>query len=117
MSPVEYLRTQHAELTALRRDLHAHPELGFEEHRTAEVVTNELGRLGLEYHAGVGKTGVVAVIPCRRRGNGRAVGRRAAMDAPPMHEGKDLADATQVYGHEHRWRDDRPTAQLLTGPR
>ncbi|HEV8255604.1 MAG TPA: amidohydrolase, partial [Casimicrobiaceae bacterium] len=46
MGPVEYLRTQHTELTALRRDLHAHPELGFEEHRTVEVVTGELHRLG-----------------------------------------------------------------------
>ncbi|HEX5862900.1 MAG TPA: amidohydrolase, partial [Casimicrobiaceae bacterium] len=77
MGPLEYLRTQHIELTALRRDLHAHPELGFEEHRTAKVVIGELGRLGLEYHAGVGKTGVVAVIPGQRQDSGRAIGLRA----------------------------------------
>ena len=86
MSPVDYLRAEHDELTALRRDLHAHPELGFEEHRTVEIVTAELGRLGVEYHTGVGRTGVVAVIPGQRRDRGRGVGLRADMYALPMHE-------------------------------
>src|SRR2546428_7998639 len=117
MSPVEYLRTQHAELTALRRDLHAHPELGFEEHRTAEVVTNELGRLGLEYHAGVGKTGVVAVIPGRRRDSGRAVGLRADMAALPMHEENDFPHVSRFKGRMHGCGHDGHTAMLLGGAR
>src|SRR3974377_1477813 len=66
MGPIEHLRLEHAALTAVRRDLHAHPELGFEEHRTVEVVTRELAALGVEYHAGIGKTGVGAVIPGER---------------------------------------------------
>src|SRR3989442_2276771 len=106
MGPVEYLRTQHAELTALRRDLHAHPELGFEEHRTAEVVTGELHRLGLECHSGVGKTGVVAVIPGPRQDSGRAVGLRAATDALPMHEGNGFPPASRVKGRLARFRDN-----------
>jgi metal-dependent amidase/aminoacylase/carboxypeptidase family protein len=86
MDPIDFLRGQHPELTALRRDLHAHPELGFEEHRTAQVVTGELDKLGVEYHTGVGRTGVVAVVPGARQDSGRAVGLRADMDALPMHE-------------------------------
>ena len=62
MNPVEHIRADHAELTALRRDLHAHPELGFEEHRTAEIVVRELTALGIEHHSGIGKTGIVGVI-------------------------------------------------------
>ena len=76
MSPVDYLRGEHAQLTELRRDLHAHPELGFEEHRTAKIVTGELDRLGVEYHAGIGRTGIVAVIPGERNESRRAVGLR-----------------------------------------
>jgi hippurate hydrolase len=117
MSPVEYLRTQHAELTTLRRDLHAHPELGFEEHRTAEVVTGELHRLGLEYHAGVGKTGVVAVIPGRRQDSGRAVGLRADMDALPMHEENDFPHVSRFKGRMHGCGHDGHTAMLLGAAR
>ena len=73
MSPVEHLRQDHAELTALRRDLHAHPELGFEEHRTAQIVVRELASLGVEHHSGIGKTGVVGVIRGSRGQSGRAI--------------------------------------------
>src|ERR1700694_811859 len=86
MNPVEHIRADHSELTALRRDLHAHPELGFEEHRTVEVVKRELDKLSIEYHTGIGKTGVVAVIPGRQDDSGRSIGLRADMDALPMHE-------------------------------
>ena len=61
-NPVLYIEGWHAELTALRRDLHMHPELGFEEHRTAKLVCDRLAAHGIEHHAGIGKTGVVAVI-------------------------------------------------------
>src|ERR1700720_2886037 len=117
MSPIEYLRTQHAELTAVRRDLHAHPELGFEEPRTAEVVTRELSRLGLEYPAGAGKTGVVAVIPGRRQDSGRAVGLRADMDSLPMHEENDFAHASRFKGRMHGCGHDGHTAMLLGAAR
>ena len=62
MSPVEHIHRWHADFTALRRDLHMHPELGFEEHRTARVVCERLTALGIEHHAGIGRTGVVAVV-------------------------------------------------------
>jgi len=117
MGPVEYLRTQHTELTALRRDLHAHPELGFEEHRTAEVVTGELHRLGLEYHAGVGKTGVVAVIPGQRQDSGRAIGLRADMDPQPMHEENDFPHVSRFKGRMHGCGHDGHTAMLLGAAR
>ncbi|HEV8256630.1 MAG TPA: M20 aminoacylase family protein [Casimicrobiaceae bacterium] len=117
MGPVEYLRTQHTELTALRRDLHAHPELGFEEHRTAEVVTGELDRLGLEFHAGVGKTGVVAVIPGQRQDSGRAIGLRADMDALPMHEENDFPHVSRFKGRMHGCGHDGHTAMLLGAAR
>ena len=74
MGPLEFLRQQHPELIALRRDLHAHPELGFEEHRTARVVAGELDKLGVEYHTGVGRTGVVGVVRGERQESGRAIG-------------------------------------------
>jgi amidohydrolase len=113
MTPVDFLRGEHAELTALRRDLHAHPELGFEEHRTAEVVTRELDRLGIEYHAGVGKTGVVGVIRGERDESGRSIGLRADMDALPMHEENDFAHASRFKGRMHGCGHDGHTAMLL----
>ena len=91
MNPVEFVRNEHAALTALRRDLHAHPELGFEEHRTAEVVARELDALGVEHHGGIGKTGIVAVIRGAKAESGRAIGLRADMDALPMHEENEFA--------------------------
>jgi metal-dependent amidase/aminoacylase/carboxypeptidase family protein len=72
-------RQYQEELAAIRRDIHAHPELGLEEHRTAELVAQKLGDWGIEVHRGVGGTGVVGVL---RSGNGQAsVGLRADMDA------------------------------------
>jgi len=113
MTPVDYLRRDHAELTSLRRDLHAHPELGFEEHRTAQIVTGELDRLGVEYHAGVGKTGVVAVIRGQRDDSGRSVGLRADMDALPMHEENDFPHASLFEGRMHGCGHDGHTTMLL----
>ncbi|HTS22231.1 MAG TPA: M20 aminoacylase family protein [Casimicrobiaceae bacterium] len=117
MTPVDYLRNEHAELTSLRRDLHAHPELGFEEHRTVEVVTRELDRLGVEYHTRVGKTGVVAVIRGRSGDSGRAVGLRADMDALPMHEENDFPHASRFKGRMHGCGHDGHTAMLLGAAR
>ena len=73
-----------AELTAIRRDIHAHPELGFEEERTSKIVATKLKEWGCEVTTGIGKTGVVGTI--RVGNNPRAIGLRADMDALPMDE-------------------------------
>jgi hippurate hydrolase len=117
VSPVEYVRKEHAELTALRRDLHAHPELGFEEHRTAEVVKRELAAAGVEFHSGIGRTGVVGVIRGARQDSGRAVGLRADMDALPMHEENDFPHASRFKGRMHGCGHDGHTTMLLGAAR
>ena len=73
-----------AELTAIRRDIHAHPELGFEEERTSRIVAEKLKEWGVEVTTGIGKTGVVGTI--RVGNNPMAIGLRADMDALPMDE-------------------------------
>src|SRR5208337_2121249 len=87
-SPIDQIRSYHPELTAIRRDIHANPELGSEEHRTAELVAQKLAEWGIEVHRGVGGTGVVGVL---RSGNGQAtIGLRADMDALPIEEANDF---------------------------
>lgn len=84
MNLIDDIKAHHAELTAWRRDIHAHPELGFEEHRTADFVAQKLREFGLEVYTGIGKTGVVGAL---RVGNTmRSVGLRADMDALPIQE-------------------------------
>jgi len=117
MTPIEYIRSQMIELTAIRRDLHAHPELGFEEHRTAEIVARELDRLGIEYHDHIGKTGVVGVIRGEGGDNGRAVGLRADMDALPMHEENDFPHVSRFKGRMHGCGHDGHTTMLLGAAR
>ena len=68
-SALDAIRRYHGDLTAIRHDIHAHPELGMEEHRTAELVARQLEAMGIEVHRGVGGTGVVGVL---RSGNGHA---------------------------------------------
>lgn len=93
-----HIAALHPELTALRRDLHAHPELGFEEHYTARRVVEALKVCGVdEIHTGIGRTGVVAVIHGRQRQSDRMIGLRADMDALPITEQNDFA-----------WRSSRP---------
>jgi hippurate hydrolase len=117
MTPVDYVRSQQVELTAIRRDLHAHPELGFEEHRTAEIVARELDRLGIEHHDRVGKTGVVGVIRGQSNASGRGVGLRADMDALPMHEENDFAHVSRFKGRMHGCGHDGHTTMLLGAAR
>ncbi|MFO1306597.1 MAG: amidohydrolase, partial [Burkholderiales bacterium] len=100
-NPTDYIAKHHDEFTAIRRDLHAHPELGFEEHRTARVVQEKLASLGIEHHTGIGKTGIVAVIPGRSSASGRSVGLRADMDALPMQEENDFAHKSRYEGRMH----------------
>src|SRR5262245_44789303 len=71
MNPVQHIERWHKEYAAIRRDLHRHPELGFEEHRTAHVVCQQLAALGIEHHPGIGRTGVVAVVVGKSNESGR----------------------------------------------
>jgi amidohydrolase len=113
MKPHEHIARWSDEFTAIRRDLHAHPELGFEEERTARVVQEKLAALGIEHHAGIGKTGLVAVIPGRSSASGRAVGLRADMDALPMQEENAFAHKSRYDGRMHGCGHDGHTTMLL----
>ncbi len=96
MTAIDAIGSYHDELTAIRRDIHVHPEIGFEEQRTAELVAQKLAEWGIEVHREVGGTGVVGVL---RRGNGQAaIGLRADMDALPMEEDTELAYAAARPG-------------------
>src|SRR5512144_1016985 len=117
MSPVEHIAAWHADLTAVRRDLHMHPELGFEEHRTAKIVCERLAALGIEHHAGVGRTGVVAIVHGRGGASGRTIGLRADMDALPMHEENDFAHRSRRHGCMHGCGHDGHTTMLLAAAR
>ncbi len=106
------------EITQIRRDIHAHPELCFEEHRTADLVAQRLQAWGIEVHRGLGGTGVVGVIRGRDGGaSGRAVGLRADMDALPVQEKNQFAHASQHAGKMHACGHDGHTAMLLAGAR
>jgi amidohydrolase len=117
MKPNEHIRRWHDEFTAIRRDLHAHPELGFEEHRTARVVQENLAQLGIEHHTGIGKTGIVAVIPGRSNASGRSVGLRADMDALPLLEENEFAHKSRYEGRMHGCGHDGHTTMLLAAAR
>jgi hippurate hydrolase len=105
----------HAELTATRRDIHAHPELGFEEHRTSQLVAEMLASWGIEVHRGIAGTGVVGVL---RNGNsGRSIGFRADMDCLPMTETSDLPYRSTIPGRMHACGHDGHTTMLLGAAR
>lgn len=102
-------------LRALRRDLHAHPELAFREHRTAGIVAAAMRLLGIEVHEGLGGTGVVGSL---RVGQGpRSVGLRADMDALPMTEQSRLGHASRHAGVHHGCGHDGHTAMLIGAAR
>ncbi|MBS0123926.1 M20 aminoacylase family protein [Thetidibacter halocola] len=102
------------ELTGWRHDLHRHPELRFEEHRTAAFVAERLREMGCDLvREGVGKTGVVAVIRGRQEGSGRVVAFRADMDALPILERTGAAHASTVEGRMHACGHDGHTTMLL----
>ena len=100
------------ELVATRRDLHAHPELGFEEVRTSGIVAERLKKLGLEPKTGVGRTGVLARITGARPG--KTVLLRADMDALPIHEENDVPYKSQHPGRMHACGHDCHTSILLS---
>lgn len=98
-------------MAAIRRDLHQHPELGFEEHRTAASIASALRDMGVEVHEGVGKTGVVGLL---RHGNSnRSIMVRADMDALPIQETSGHAYASQIAGKMHACGHDGHTSMLL----
>ncbi len=108
----------HAELTAFRRDLHAHPELGYEEVYTSQRVIESLKVCGVdEIHTQVGKTGVVAVVHGKSRASGRMIGLRADMDALPMTEHNEFPWRSTKAGLMHGCGHDGHTAMLVGAAR
>jgi len=111
MSALDHITRYQPELTEIRQDLHAHPELGMEEHRTADKVAGLLESWGIEVHRGVGVTGVVGVL---RSGNGLGrIGLRADMDALPITEATGLPYASRNPGRMHACGHDGHTTMLL----
>jgi hippurate hydrolase len=114
MPKAELIAALHPELIAIRRDLHRHPELMYDVHRTAGVVAQKLTEWGVdEVVAGIGKTGVVGVIKGRNQGSGKVIAMRADMDALPIHEETNLEHRSTVPGKMHACGHDGHTAMLL----
>ncbi len=116
MSPIDRIKTFADDLVAIRRDFHAHPELGFEEVRTSGIVAAELARYGIAVHRGIGGTGVVGVLE-GRSGSGRRIGLRADMDALPIEEETNLPYRSTVPGKMHACGHDGHTTMLLGAAR
>jgi hippurate hydrolase len=116
-SPVERIRDYQAELQALRRDLHSHPELAFTETRTSSLVAEKLESWGIEVHRGLAKTGVVGVIQGKRNTSEKAVGLRADMDCLPIQETGNVPYRSRHAGRMHACGHDGHTAMLLGAAR
>ncbi len=115
MNLIERVVQFRAEIQAIRRDLHAHPELAYQERRTADLVAAKLSEWGIEVHRGLGGTGVVGVI---RNGNAtRAVGLRTDMDALPIAEANRFEHASRHANTMHACGHDGHTAMLLAAAR
>jgi hippurate hydrolase len=113
---LEMLRLFHAELVHIRRDIHAHPELAFEEQRTSQLVADKLAEWGIEVHRGLAKTGVVGVIKGKKVSD-RAIGLRADMDCLPMHETAAVPHRSTAPGRMHACGHDGHTTMLLGAAR
>ncbi len=111
MPVVNRIAAIHDEMTAWRRDIHAHPELGFEETRTAALVAEKLESFGIEVHRGLAKTGVVGVL--RGEDGERAIALRADMDALPILEQSEAAHCSVHDGKMHACGHDGHTTMLL----
>jgi len=114
---IEHIRRHHNELIAIRRDLHSHPELGFEEHRTSALVAEQLRQWGIEVHTGIGGTGLVGVVPGSSTRSGRAIGLRADMDCLPMQETGTVEWHSRFEGRMHACGHDGHTTMLLGAAR
>lgn len=112
MPVVNRIAEFHDEMTAWRRDLHAHPETAFEERRTAQFVADRLAEIGIETHRGLAGTGVVGTL-AGARGPGKAIGLRADLDALHIEEKNDFAHRSQEPGKMHACGHDGHTAMLL----
>ncbi len=110
---VEHIRKFHAELRAIRRDIHAHPELAFQESRTSQLVADRLAAWGIEVHRGLAKTGLVGVVKGKKSSSGRAIGLRADMDCLPMHETNNIPHKSTHAGRMHACGHDGHTTMLL----
>jgi len=115
MGSLKQIEKFHDELTLWRRDIHAHPELGFEENRTSDLVAEKLSSFGIDVHRGLGKTGVVGTL---RVGNQTtAIGLRADMDALPIMEGNTFDHKSVYDGKMHACGHDGHTTMLLGAAR
>lgn len=115
--PLAAILPHHEGLTEFRRDLHANPELGFEEHRTAALIAERLKDFGVEVHTGIGRTGVVGVIRGKGERSSRSIGLRADMDALPMAEENEFAYRSTKPDLMHGCGHDGHVAILLGAAR
>ena len=115
MQLIESILADAASITTIRRDIHAHPELCFQEDRTADVIAKALTDWGIPIHRGLGKTGVVGIV--KNGSSTRAVGLRADIDALPMTEHNHFAHASTYAGKMHACGHDGHTAMLLAAAR
>jgi hippurate hydrolase len=114
LKTIAEIEAYRGDLTNWRRDLHAHPELAFEERRTAEFVAERLTEWGLDVDRGMARTGVVGTLS---RGAGPVVGLRADMDALPMSEANDFSHRSKYEGRMHACGHDGHTVMLLGAAR
>jgi len=113
MSLIAEIEREHESLIAVRRDIHAHPELAFQETRTADVVARQLEKWGIEVHRGIGKTGLVGMLRGKKGNGKRSIGLRADMDALPMPEHNKFKHASTNPGRMHACGHDGHTTMLL----
>ena len=112
---IERIAEFREDLTSWRRDIHAHPELGFEEQRTSDLVATKLAEFGFEVFRGIGRTGVVGRL--RVGASPHSIGLRADMDALPIQEATNLAYRSRHHGRMHACGHDGHTAMLLGAAR
>ena len=112
---LDEIRAHDDEMVALRRQIHANPELAYQEHATSDLVAERLARWGYEVHRGLGGTGVVGTL--RAGTSDRHLGLRADMDALPIAETSGRPWASKVFGRMHACGHDGHTAMLLASSR
>lgn len=117
MSPIAHISDEFERFRAIRHDLHANPELGLEEYRTASIIADELSRLEIPFNVGIGGTGIVGVIEGSVNRSGRTIGLRADMDALPLQEMTELAYHSRCGGRMHACGHDGHVTMLLAAAR